>query len=275
MINWRHVLLAASAPLVLAIAPGFTSSAHAADDLLDAPEVTISSAENATSGIYLRGDIGYAPWSSEGDPSLRFDAPAPAGLAGVTFDDARFGKPLSGSVGIGYQFNDMVRADFTTDYFKDRFEGRGESAAPCAGEGAGTSCGLNANADYRAIGLMANGYVDLGTLAGFTPYIGGGIGSTHLSWDSVSVSGVCIDGAGACAGGPATADDFNGENSWRFTYALMAGFSYDLSDRLKLDFGYRYSDITGGDIFRGTNLRGKDDGLSRHEFRAGLRFSLW
>jgi len=273
MKNWRRVLLATSASLALAMVSGVLSSAYAAEDLLDAPEVTISAAEGTTSGVYLRGDIGYAPWSSEGDPSLQFTTPAPTGLAAGAFDDARFGKPLSGSIGIGYQFNDVVRADFTSDYFKDRFEGRGEMPTPCAGPDGGTSCGMTTQADYQAIGLMANAYVDLATLAGFTPYVGAGIGSTRLSWETVTVSGTCL--GGACNGGSTYTYDVKGDSSWRFTYAVMAGVSYDVSDRLKLDFGYRYSDIAGGDIYRVGGGTAKDDGLARHEFRAGLRVSLW
>lgn len=270
--NWRHTLLATCAPAVFVMTL-LPRAALAADDLLDAPEVTISAARTPTSGFYLRGDIGYAPWASEGDPSLDVATPSPAGLAGGDFDDARFGKPFSGGLGIGYQFNDMLRTDFTADYFEDDFAGRGLSSAPCAGDAAGTHCGLNAKADYSALGLMANAYVDLGTLAGFTPYIGAGLGATQLKWGDVSVSGACADGA--CAGGPATSYSYDGETSWRFTYALMAGVSYDVGDRLKLDLGYRYSDIAGGDLFRASDARGEDDGLGRHEFRAGLRLSLW
>ncbi len=264
MKNWRHILLAASASLAAMIAG---SSAFAADDLLDAPEVTISAAESATSGVYLRGDIGYAPWSHEGDPSFNF-----GGGAGGSFDDARFGKPLSGGVGIGYQFNDMVRADLTTDYFQGDFEGKGEMTGACTGWVGIVPCDVAAQADYRAVSVMANGYIDLATLAGFTPYVGAGIGSTRFSWDTTTVSITCMN----CGPSPLTVSgDVKGDSSWRFTYAVMAGFSYDVSDRLKLDFGYRYSDMAGGDFYRDSGASASDDGFARHEFRAGLRFSLW
>lgn len=268
--NVRHTFLNASV-LALLLAGGPAMAAD--DELLDAPEVTISAAETPIGGFYLRGDLGYAPWAHEGDPSLTLATPSPAGLAVGSFDDARFGKTFSGAIGIGYQFNDMVRADFTTDYFQNDFDGRGVSTLACGGEAAGTTCGLSAQADYDAIGLMANGYVDLGTLAGFTPYVGAGLGSTRISFDDASVSGACV--SGVCAGGASTTYDYHGESSWRFTYAVMAGVSYDVSERLKLDLGYRYSDIAGGDVFKGTDARLKDDGFSRHEFRAGLRLAIW
>ncbi|RVP43392.1 porin family protein, partial [Sinorhizobium meliloti] len=56
---------------------------------------------------------------------------------------------------------------------------------------------------------------------------------------------------------------------------LMAGVSYDVTDRLKFDAGYRYSQIADGDMFGSGGAKGHDDGLSRHEFRVGLRFALW
>jgi len=267
----RHILLNASA-LALLFAGGH---AKAADDLLNAPEVTISAAETGSQGFYLRGDLGYAGWTEEGDPSLRlFDAGT--GMTDTaSFDDARFGKPVSGALGVGYQFNDMFRADLTGDYFEGRFDGSGDADIPCSGEAAGTSCAGSERADYKATGIMANGYVDLATLAGFTPYLGAGLGVTQLRWSDVSLTTTCVAGAAACSGAAAVTQSFDGDSSWRFTYALMAGVSYDMTERLKLDFGYRYSQIADGDMFGSSDIDGFDDGLGRHEVRAGLRLSLW
>lgn len=268
--NWRRILLSASALALLA-----ANQAMAADDLLEAPEVTISAAQTGGQGFYLRGDLGYAGWTQEGDPSVRiFDAGT--GTTGTaSFDDARFGKPFSGSLGVGYQFSDMFRAELTGDYFDGEFDGSGEADVPCAGEAAGTSCAASERADYKAIGIMANGYVDLGTLAGLTPYLGAGLGVTRLRWSEVSLSTGCLPGAAACSGAGAIDQSFNGDSSWRLTYALMAGVSYDVTERLKLDIGYRYSQIDDGDMFGSGDTSGRDDGLGRHEVRAGLRLALW
>lgn len=267
----RHILLHASA---LALLPA-GGHAMAADDLLDAPEVTISAAETGTQRFYLRGDLGYAGWTEEGDPSLRLFDAGTGTTNTVSFDEARFGKPFSGSLGVGYQFNDMFRADLTGDYFEGRFDGSGEADIPCAGEAAGTSCAASERADYRATGIMANGYVDLATLAGFTPYLGAGLGVTQLRWSDVSLTTACVAGAAACSGAAAATQSFDGDSSWRLTYALMAGVSYDVTERLKLDIGYRYSQIADGDMFGSGDTSGRDDGLGRHEVRAGLRLALW
>jgi opacity protein-like surface antigen len=269
--NWRHILLNASALALLAA----SNQAMAADELLDVPEVTIAAAETGTQGFYLRGDLGYAGRAEEGDPSLRLFDAGTGTTDTASFDDARFGKPFSGALGVGYQFNDMFRADLTGDYFDGQFDGSGEADVPCSGEAAGTSCAGGLSADYSAIGIMANGYVDLATLAGFTPYLGAGLGVTRLRWSDVSLTTACVANAAACSGAAAATQSFDGDSSWRLTYALMAGVSYDMTERLKLDFGYRYAQIADGDIFGSSDIDGFDDGLGRHEVRVGLRLALW
>lgn len=250
-------------------------NAFAADELIDAPEISISSAETGSAGFYVRGDLGYSGWVQEGDPGLRLLDAGRGTTDTASFDDARFGKPFSGTLGVGYQFNEMIRADVTGDYFDGRFDGSGTASSPCSGEGPGTSCAGSIRANYTAIGVMANGYVDIGTLAGFTPYVGAGLGVTHLRWTDISATTSCVAGAGACSGAGAVTQSFNGDSSWRLTYALMAGVSYDITERLKLDFGYRFSQIADGDIFGSRDTDGLDDGLGRHEIRAGLRLALW
>ncbi|RVN87149.1 porin family protein, partial [Sinorhizobium meliloti] len=172
-------------------------SAQAADEeLLDAPEITISPEATGGGRLYLRGDIGYAAWLDEGDPFYR----SFGGTGEVSFDNARFDKPPSATIGLGYQFTDVIRADLTAEYFEGRFDGSSLSASPCAGEGAGTRCALSHSANFSALGLMANGYLDLATLAGFTPYLGAGIGATRIDWKTTHETSTCVGAGGACSG---------------------------------------------------------------------------
>lgn len=269
MMNWRHISVN-----LLMLSLSFSGSQAMADDtLLDAPEVTISAAETAAQRFYLRGDLGYSGWADEGNPSFDVFNPATGTTNGHAFDATRFGNPLSGSLGVGYQISDMVRTDVTVDYFEGRFDADSFTAEPCAGALPPTGCRYETTARFSALGIMANGYVDLGTLAGFTPYLGAGLGVTHLRWNDISQAECAALPAG-CVGAESRTSP-GGESSWRFTYALMAGASYDLTDRLKFDVGYRYSQIGKGDMFGGSTFQAKDDGLSRHEIRAGLRLSLW
>ncbi|QRI61965.1 porin family protein [Shinella sp. PSBB067] len=232
------------------IAALLATSAAASDiEIIDAPEIDVSKSV-ASEGWYIRGDLGYSGWIKGGRPRV-----VEAGGARA-FDERRFSRPLSYGVGLGYQFSDLLRADLTADFSKGDFRG----GAACAGG----DCAFKA--DYSAAGLMANGYVDLGTLAGFTPYLGAGLGATWLDWRNA-----------ACAGAGCTSPSLEGRDGLRFTYALMAGASVDLSSRVKLDVGYRFSGIAGGDAFRtGTgDMEIRDRGFHKHEFRVGLRVPLW
>lgn len=259
-------ILASVASLVLLGSP------VAAEDLItDVPEVSIVG-DSTTSEWYLRGDLGYAPWTGNEEPTFRA-----GGAGGDEFDPARFSHPFSGGVGIGYQFSDIWRADLTTDFFKSDFTGTARLDLPCAPSApAGTGCAYATRADVRAYGIMTNGYADLATVAGFTPYVGAGVGITNVRWGSVTSQPECVDGTSTCAGAAFAQQGFNGENSWRFTYALMVGVSYDVSDNVKVDLGYRFSDIAGGSMFSGSSeTSGRDHGMTRHEFRIGMRIATW
>ena len=89
-------------------------------------------------------------------------------------------------------------------------------------------------AALKAYTLMANAYVDLGTYAYFTPYIGGGIGGSYVKWDKLRNT--------SCeTGDPSNCDptvEHGGKGSWRFAYQLMAGASIDVTCKVKPDLGY-------------------------------------
>lgn len=138
------------------------------------------------SGFYLRADIGWA------------------------FLDWSGGSEKDGIVvgaGLGYHFNDMLRADIRADFD-----------------------GIDS--------VLGNLYFDFDTGSSFTPYLGAGAG---YGWADVS-------------GG----SDLEG-----FTFALMAGVGFDLSDHLTFDVGYRFRDLmdSGPDVMS-------------HEVLAGLRFEF-
>lgn len=274
------------APFGVAVLAGLLATGAAASDLdiINAPEIDVSESAVAE-GWYIRGDLGYSGWVKGGKPDYTVYEPGGTVFSRESFDSGRFSKPISYGVGAGYQFSNSLRVDLTTDFFAGDLDGTSNIDAPCSGaEAAGTSCGFNHKAEYSAFNVMANGYVDLATIAGFTPYIGAGVGATNLRWDSLGSQPFCVDGASACSGDAYARGSLPGYNSWRFTYALMAGASIDISNRVKLDLGYRFSDVQGGDMFGygateqgwgASGAKGRDDGFQKHEFRAGLRITTW
>lgn len=115
----------------LAVLP-FTVIAQAAD-VAPAPDVTVEDSE--AMGLYLRGDLGWSflEWSGGSDDSA-------VSLGG----------------GVGYQFNDNMRADLTVDWAGDY------DVAP--------------GADMSTTTVLGNLYFDWANESVFTPYVGAGLG---------------------------------------------------------------------------------------------------
>ncbi len=214
-------------------------------------------------GWYVRGDIGYK-WY--GTPTAIFDAPTFGGGFVVPGNGELQNESLSGAWifggGIGYDAQGPTRFDFTLDYeTPGRF--RGELACLLCGPGPGFSV---EQADISAWTGLANFYVDLGGTPHFQPYVGAGLGFSALTTTNV------------------TSDNppgsiYSGATHWNFAWALMAGFTKNMSNSLKLDVGYRYVNL--GEARSGVI----DDGLANtgffqyqkiqaHEFRVGLRKML-
>jgi opacity protein-like surface antigen len=266
----------AAAMLVAAAAAGTALGGDLPPEIT-VPEVSVKDAQ----GFYGRADLGYAVQSSLHGARLRSYDAASGDENAARFDSTRFGgNDFSGGLGVGYQFSDLFRADVTGDLFRGDFNGKFANATPCAGGAAGTGCAGKTAASFSAGSLMANGYVDIGTVAGFTPYIGAGLGATRVSWGDVRTTSTCVDGTIACGSSASTSARNSGDADWRFTYAVMAGVAYQVAPNVKLDLGYRYSHVAGGDMF-GTSAAGaggtmgRDGAMARQEIRIGLRVTTW
>jgi len=237
------------------------------------------------SGWYLRGDIGYNfGVDAQDDFDFRTFDPFTGAYGSGTFDSASLGDGVTWSAGFGYNFTDMFRADFTVDGFRSNFDGATSSAAPCFSDPAflGTGCRSEDGSTAAVLSFMVNGYVDLGTYVGITPYVGGGLGYTYVDWGPLSDSLFCT--GPACPAALLASSEHDGDQSWRFTYAAMAGLAYDVSTNLKVDLGYRYRRIAGGPMFAfdpgsiaagASGVQADDPGFSSHEVRIGLRYALW
>jgi opacity protein-like surface antigen len=261
-----------TSPTALALALVFATVGAAGVRAADMPEYPpiIEAPEPlpfaSAGGWYLRGDIGYK-WYNE--PSAGLTNPNYAGFAadpnGAQMWNEEMGDAWNVGIGAGYKFNDYLRADLTFDYESaGEFSGRLWCDAPCAA--------TDYSAEYMDIeawSALANVYADLGTYGGFTPYVGGGLGFSYLvaSNGSSDAPGVAFDGP------------VNGEETWNFAWALMAGASYALNEQLSVDVGYRYLDLgeaRSGRITNGvSSTRIKYDDITAHEVRVGLRYNLF
>lgn len=217
-----------------------------------------------TGGWYLRGDAGWSynklrgAHYFQGSNSLVRD-----------FDRTRLKSGFTVGGGVGYQINERFRTDVTLDYmFNSKFNG---ATSGTCGFGPGVACTSRDVASMTALSLLANAYVDIGKYGIVTPYVGAGIGGTYVKWGNLKNTSCADNGAGC---DPTVSH--GGKKSWRFTYALMAGASVDLSCNLKADLGYRFRHVAKGEMF-GYNMNGGpgyDKGFYSHEARAGLRYSF-
>ena len=248
------------AALAAIVAGGLAAPAMAAD-VMEPPVIEAAPPQAvyedvAVGGWYIRGDIDYH-WSNfRGANYILYGAPGELGE--FDFGDLKGAFSIGG--GVGYQVNQYFRTDLTADWlFGSDF--RGQTTGFC---GTGAACVSVDNSSYSALLLLANAYVDLGTYAGITPYIGAGIGGARVDWDDLVNE--TDDGSFAHEGG----------SDWRFAYAAMVGASYCLTHNAKLDVGYRYSRVEGGRMFGySTNAGpGYDDGIDVHEVRGGLRYEF-
>jgi opacity protein-like surface antigen len=264
----RNVFLAGAAMMIAGV-----GSAGAADVLpppiVEAPYYEPQAAQPvaAASGWYLRGDASYV-WNEIDAPG--FFQGSNANYANFSTSELRSSYSVGG--GVGYQVSRHLRTDLTLDYFADAdFRGstKGSGAAFGACVGACTSTDISS---VSGLSLLANAYVDFYKQGRFTFYGGAGIGGTRVSWDGLNNTS-CADGNPALCD---TTVNHGGEKSWRFTYALMAGASIDLTCNVKADVGYRYRHVSGGKMFGYAQNGGPgyDEGIASHEARGGLRYSF-
>ena len=295
------------------------------------------------SGWYLRGDVSYNYSSSYSDYSLSVDDSLfDNNLIGFgrigPFDVSSFStseSPISGSVGMGYHFNDFLRADvnvgrlwankYTTSGHieADTYDGYSVGCLGTETTSAQTydseneevgsptltndpnarrDCLAKATAETTAWNGLVNGYVDLGTYAGFTPYVGAGIGAVW-SRNKVTLNAQCESDERVettafdadtgqttnttttflCRGQTAVGDDavtytpvkYN-EAAFDLLYALNAGVSYQMSQNVSLDVGYQYLTAPGLRTYSistsGVETR---KGFDSHQLKVGLRYDIW
>ena len=271
--------------IALSLAALAPFAAHSAD--YDPPIFVEEAAEyvpvEVGSGWYLRGDVGYVFDKNIDGVDYTFTDPISLLEEPASFTSASIDTDFTWGGGFGYRFTDYFRADATVDGFRADFNGSTASDETCTGlPNDGTTCRSENSSEVSAISVMANGYVDLGTYVGITPYVGAGLGYSFVSWSDLNDTTYCVDGGGDVCVPPGFAVDsttHGGEDGWRFTYALMAGFAYDLSNNFKLDVGYKYRSIDGGDMFGWDSPQtfgdGSHDNIDSHEVRLGLRYELW
>jgi opacity protein-like surface antigen len=180
-------------------------------------------------------------------------------------------------LGVGYKFNDWLRADVTGEYRgAASFHGSDNTSFSLGGgaRGVGTD---NYTASKSELLFLANAYVDLGTWWCITPYVGAGIGTSR-----VTISGFRDDGIALVPGSTVSTAYADDASKWNFAWALHAGLSYNVSKSMAIDFGYRYTDLGNGTTgatraFDGSFSNGGPftfNHITSHDFKLGIRWML-
>ncbi|MGD0564933.1 MAG: opacity family porin [Roseiarcus sp.] len=290
MAKLKALILAGGALFALARA------AVAADLLPPAPALEPPPPAMAEfNGWYLRGDVGLGINATTPTLAVSPD-PIAAGIAGGTLDAAAtngfYNPTVSASgifdLGFGYQFNNWFRVDLTEEYRG----GAGFQTLEVLNEPniVGTNTSTQQYADFYRANLssyvtMLNGYADLGTWYGVTPYVGAGAGFAYNKLFGFTDTGYAFSGSVQSPSGGYSNDG----GRWNFAWGLMAGLSFNVTQNLKLDLGYRYLDygkFTSGSSHCltlgpppgfgcGTSytVYSKND-LASNDFRIGLRWMI-
>ncbi len=223
------------------------------------------------SGWYLRGDIG---WQNVQLPAVTGDFATIKGIdnivsgglgAGYQFNDwLRADLTVDRSVFRMNRGLDTVWCPYgAVGLFGENADGNEVPVGIFANPS--ETCEPRAKGTLNRTSFLVNGYLDLGHYWGFTPYVGAGLGASYNQSSSSLIYYRTSDGApwgpdltlqeqnvpqwitlgGATwpiqlPFGPTNWNRYAEKKSWAFAWNLMAGFTYNLQDNLKLDIGYRY-----------------------------------
>ena len=167
-------------------------------------------------------------------------------------------SPMVG-VGLGFSPLPFLRTDATVSY---RTEYSGSATDTTSVPGAT----LSEKSNIKSVVGMVNAYFDFPTVAGFTPYVGGGAGVARNELGSTTIS----------SGG--TQLTINGSTKTNFAWQVGGGVAINILPTIALDIGYHYLDAgsvksstTGTVLGTPVSIGPASAKLRAHEVQAGIR----
>jgi opacity protein-like surface antigen len=232
-------------------------AAHAAD--MGPPPYLPPAAVPEQSPWYLHGDIGLGLESS----NLQF-LQNPLNTTNFAFDHSSLANTPFISGGLGYEVNNWLRFDTTAEYrFKTGINASGRYTS------GGTTFSETYQGYLTSLVFLENAYVDLGTWAYLTPFVGAGVGGSYNSVTDFNESGPTsgsINGTGPTA------------NKWNLAWATYAGVAYNVTNKFTVELTYRYlslGSVTDTIDCAGCNPNSyKWNNLTSQDFMIGFRGRL-
>jgi opacity protein-like surface antigen len=236
--------------IALAGAAALLSTSAFAADLPPPPPLPppVAPIAIATGGWYLRGDVGvgFQRFSNYNFTHLNAGEVGPW-PASWRIDQKDIKDTSMVTMGIGYQWNNWFRVDFTGEY---RTSAKGKAVGSYDAsftDGFGVfhpGRGFDIfDFDHKAAVFLANAYLDMGTWWCITPFIGAGVGTARHEISGITDLGPNPFGVGF--GLPVSAfsngdGDFNHRVKWQTAWALHAGLAYNVTNTFKVELSYRY-----------------------------------
>lgn len=169
--------------------------------------------ETPETGIYVVGRVGGAI-----APKQKIDL---NDLSASFPDDAKYKTALTGQIGAGYDFG-RFRIEQTIGYTDSNLKSKDLRAD-----------GLDGDGRTRALSMTVAGYVDIPVTDRIVPYVGGGVGAARVE--------ARLSSANAATGATSS---FDGKD-WGLMWHADAGVGVRMSPKTTLEFGARYSQISG------------------------------
>lgn len=166
--------------------------------------------------------------------------------------------------GLGFKMLPFLRTDVTVSYRP----GYSFAAPPTPIEPPGTT----GRGDVKTLAALVNAYYDFPTLAGFTPYLGGGVGVARNQVGATTLSSNA-DGS--------TVATLSGATTTQFAWQASAGVAYSILPTVALDIGYRYFDAGEGrsgstvtSALGSASFPVQRGNIRAHEIQAGIRIGF-
>ena len=204
------------------------------------------------SGWYLRGDVSYNINREFEDDVFGVDP---------DFNFSEYTVPVSATIGMGYHLSDFFRVEANVGLLSRHTAEVNYLTADSS---------VEQSLENEIWSGIISAYGDLGTIAGFTPYVGAGVGLVSAKRD-FRLSEDFDDLA-------TTDTSFrDNERDYSLAYSLGAGVAYQVTDNLSLDVGYQYVAAPSAEYveFTGPGTYAVRDGLDFHQVKVGLRYDLW
>lgn len=268
-----------AATLITGLCAPFARAADMAMPLDAAPAPVDQMVELGT-GWYLRGDVAF---TKDTMPKISSDL--------NLVPDVSTRNSWALGLGGGYKFNSWLRADATFDYLGGRKANGLGGSITCPDNYTGVApgavlnyqnCGVVQATRIHRFATLANGYLDLGSWSGLSPYIGAGIGMSHMV-TSGSVNYLNPDGTAysRTLTNPNTLvtttyryDVSTRAKQYQLAWALMGGVTVDVAPHAQLDIGYRYLNLGMSKGVLASTGTVFSKSMTEHQIRAGIRYMI-